>query len=74
MFGRSHVFPARYGGMCGDCGHSIHVGDLIEMSEGQAVHRDCPDLNYGELVITADPASYGDVCPDCRLRHRGECL
>lgn len=73
------AFPARYGGRCAACGHSIHRGEIIRPSDDPAgkdkfEHTDCPELGNDIAELTPHPEKYGDVCPECYLRHRGECL
>lgn len=64
----SYTFEARYGGKCVECEKGIHVGDLVHYTgHKRLVHVQCPMF---EVPATA----YGDLCSDCYLRHRGECL
>lgn len=70
--------PARYSGVCPDCGERWQPGDLIRSDQlndvGMALwtHAACPDPIVDALMA---PARTGEVsCPACFLIHpEGAC-
>ena len=69
------TIPARYSGMCPDCGERWQPGDLIRTDQlndvGLALwtHATCPDVPDISAVRPGEV-----ICTDCWLIHpKGEC-
>lgn len=59
-------FPAKYPGVCNDCGEHVSVGELINYVSGSLTHESCGGSSL-DLRVNAE------VCTECWLVKPCEC-
>jgi hypothetical protein len=73
--GNSRVFAANYRGLCATCDDTIYPGDDVCYQGNELVHAECRGpVDLDRPVMRRPSSTPEEVCPECSMIHRGECL
>lgn len=71
-------WPAKYRGVCAECGGGISEGDDIDWANRGGQNAGTSEIRHANLAECVDvtvpkPAPGDRVCPRCTSIHPGEC-